>query len=454
MKIKKYLLSVFTLAFCAACFWMISGNVNAYETDYGDLHYSYEYEEDEETGYESRVLTISPKDMDTVAEIPNFKNADEVPWIANDCDPTLVVLDQISYIGDYAFYGMQRLESVKFKASNGEYGDMAGVGKYAFAKCTSLTNFAIPPVNCTDDRTFIGAHAFDGCSNIEGKLYIPYNTELGAYAFRGCKNLTAVCFEMGDNYPNNLSAIPASCFSGCTSLKTCSIPLSVKTIGQYAFYNTALTSVSLKCNVKSVGKGAFKKSKIAKANIDGSVTKWGAEAFASCTKLKTIVFYGAAPKTGTRKYFSSTAFKGDSATVYYPKNSTGWATAKKSRYGAKKLTWKTWRFGRPTLTSVKNTTSKAMTVKWKNLSPKSDGYQICYSTSSSFKAGTCHYVQIGNEAKSGAAVNSRKITGLKKGKTYYVRIRAIKGDLNSDDDYNYIYFRSQYSAKMKVKITK
>jgi len=71
-----------------------------------------------------------------------------------------------------------------------------------------------------------------------------------------------------------------------------------------------------------------------------------------------------------------------------------------------------------TITSVKSQ-SKAFTVKWKKKSGIT-GYQIQYSTNSKFKKGN-KTIKIKK-----AKTVSKKITGLKPSKKYYVRIRTYK----------------------------
>jgi len=72
-----------------------------------------------------------------------------------------------------------------------------------------------------------------------------------------------------------------------------------------------------------------------------------------------------------------------------------------------------------TITSVKSQ-SKAFTVKWKKKTNIA-GYQIQYSTNSKFKKGN-KTIKIKK-----AKTVSKKITGLKPSKKYYVRIRTYKG---------------------------
>lgn len=89
------------------------------------------------------------------------------------------------------------------------------------------------------------------------------------------------------------------------------------------------------------------------------------------------------------------------------------------------------------LTKVVSNKKGRMGVNWKKVTGIT-GYQIQYSTSSSFKNAKTVTVK-GN--------TSRVIKGLKKGKTYYVRVRAYK-------TVNKVKYYSGWCGKKKVKIKK
>ncbi len=100
----------------------------------------------------------------------------------------------------------------------------------------------------------------------------------------------------------------------------------------------------------------------------------------------------------------------------------------------------TYRVARPAISTVTNSGAKKMTVKW-GKNARASGYQIQYSTDKTFKTGN-------NSATiSGASTVAKAITGLTKGKTYYVRIRTFKTAGSTK------YF-SAWSPVKNVKITK
>ena len=71
------------------------------------------------------------------------------------------------------------------------------------------------------------------------------------------------------NVPIGTTSIPAHAFESCTALKSITLPAGLLSIGEWAFYNTALVTVA----------------------IPVSVTHIYSAAFASCTNLLTASYY-------------------------------------------------------------------------------------------------------------------------------------------------------------------
>lgn len=91
------------------------------------------------------------------------------------------------------------------------------------------------------------------------------------------------------------------------------------------------------------------------------------------------------------------------------------------------------------VTSTKNKSSRAITVKWEKISGVT-GYQVQFSTKKNFKKITASkYLS--------SSKSSMRCSGLKKKKTYYVRVRAY---IISNGTKMY----GSWSAKKKVKIKK
>lgn len=144
-------------------------------------------------------------------------------------------------------------------------------------------------------------------------------------------------------------------------------------------------------------------------------------------KIKTIT-------SGSTVSYTDTAVSGNNGTTYlYAVKAYSGSTT--SSYKSKT----TVRLTTPTLSSVSNSSSKKMTVKWAAVSGVT-GYQIMYSTSSDFSTYTAVKV-------SGETSVSKVISGLTKGENYYVRIRTYKTVSGTT-------YASGWTSKKSVTISK
>ncbi len=215
----------------------------------------------------------------------------------------LVIPNNVTSIGDYAFYNCSSLTSVVIGDS------VTSIGKNAFSNCSGLTSVTIP-----DSVTSIGDYAFGGCSSLTynekgGLKYIgsksnPYiylaDTEsisitsaiidnncklIGDYAFSRCSSLTSVV--IGDG----VTSIGEHAFNGCSGLTRITIPNGVTNIASSAFYNcSSLTSITIPDSVTSIGFSAFEYcSSLTSVVIGDSVTSIGSGAFNGCYKLVEVV---------------------------------------------------------------------------------------------------------------------------------------------------------------------
>lgn len=99
--------------------------------------------------------------------------------------------------------------------------------------------------------------------------------------------------------------------------------------------------------------------------------------------------------------------------------------------------WTKVSLAKASINKAKNSYSKAIILNIKKVSGAL-GYEVVYSTKKNF-----------NSYNSGTtAYNEVAVTGLKKGKTYYIKVRAYKKDSTGSIVYG------QYSAVKKVKVTK
>ena len=208
----------------------------------------------------------------------------------------------VTSIGDYAFYYCDSLTSVNIPDS------VTTIGDYAFYKCTSLTSVNIP-----DSVTTIGDMAFYKCTSLTSVNIGDSVTTIEGRAFRECTNLTSV------NIPDSVTSIGDAAFNSCKSLiefkgkyatedgrslivdntiiayanasgTTYTIPDSVTSIGDYAFYEcSSLTSVTIGDSVTKIGNYTFEVcSSLTSVTIGNGVTTIGEGAFCDCSSLTSV----------------------------------------------------------------------------------------------------------------------------------------------------------------------
>ena len=253
--------------------------------------------------------------------ISNKYNAHLSCWV-------ITFADEISQIGEKAFFSCSGIKSVTIPES------VTSIGDYAFGGCTSLITISIP-----NSVKFIGNNSFYNCSSLPsitigngvisiGKgafqscnalidITIPDSvTLIEDYAFSGCSNLTNVyindmsawCkieFSAFDStplrfakklyldgelvsdlvIPDTITEIKNYAFYRYGSLKSLSIHNGITSIGNNAFYNcSSISSLILPEGIESIGNSAFWGcSGLTKTIIPKSVTALGEQAFKGCT---------------------------------------------------------------------------------------------------------------------------------------------------------------------------
>ena len=188
-------------------------------------------------------------------------------YINNELATSITIPDGVTAIPSYAFSGCTGLTSITIPDS------VTSIDYSAFSGCRGLTSIIIP-----DSVTSIGGFAFDRCTGLTSITIPDSVTSISAYAFAGCRGLTSitipdsvtsigggafyktawynnqpdglvyagkVAYEYKGTLPSNTSivlkegtlGIAGSAFSGCTGLTSITIPDSVTSIGDGAFYN-------------------------------------------------------------------------------------------------------------------------------------------------------------------------------------------------------------------------
>ena len=214
-------------------------------------------------------------------------------YINNEKVTEIIISNEITSIGNYAFHNCISLTSVTI--SDG----VTNIGDSAFRNCSSLTSITIP-----ESVTIIGDSAFRNCSSLTN-ITIPDSViSIGPWAFSECSSLTKVyyngtiedwCDITFDNIFSNPLCNGADLYIDNQKVTDIEIPNGVTSIGNYAFYNyDSLTSVTIGNGVTSIGEDAFRScGSLTSVTIGNGVTRIGKDAFKSCWKLSIVYYNGA-----------------------------------------------------------------------------------------------------------------------------------------------------------------
>ena len=159
-----------------------------------------------------------------------------------DCSSltSITIPDSVTSIGDSAFSGCSSLASITIPDN------VTSIGDSVFSGCGSLTSITIPgsvstigawfsgcnnlkSVTILNGVTSIGYEAFYNCSSLTNVSIPNTVTSIGYEAFNNCSNLTNITI------PDSLTSIGGRAFDGCDSLKSLAIPNSVTYIDDWAF---------------------------------------------------------------------------------------------------------------------------------------------------------------------------------------------------------------------------
>ena len=214
---------------------------------------------------------------------------------------SVTIPNSVTSIGNSVFYGCSSLTSITIPNS------VTSIGDDAFYDCDGLTSITIP-----NSVTSIGNYAFLNCDGLTS-ITIPNNiTSIGQEVFSSCSSLTSVvwnaksCADFSSYYDapfyyiksqitsfffgDDVEYIPADLCSGMSKLLSITIPNSVTSIGNYAFYGcSGLTSLTIPNRVTSIGQSAFYGcSGLTSVTLGNSVTSIGKDAFFDCDGLTSI----------------------------------------------------------------------------------------------------------------------------------------------------------------------
>lgn len=194
-----------------------------------------------------------------------------------DFDPHTVVLpDTVREIGDFAFSGFPRLQSVYLPAH------LESIGTYAFAGC------GIEKILLPDSLRHIGNSAFEHCRCLTEIALPPQLPYIASGLFRGCSALVRI------SLPESITSIESCAFLGCESLCSIRLPGDLESIADYAFSGcTGLMDVTLPPFLRSISVEAFARcTSLSALYIPRSVRSISYNAFKACPNLTITAEFG------------------------------------------------------------------------------------------------------------------------------------------------------------------
>ena len=314
--LKKLVCAVCALALVLGCAFTLAGcKVNEeYKKVYEDgvfvgweLNYS---------GYKNKLtgdIKIPDEHIEGDLKGPVIKIGDQA--FSNSKITSVFIPETVKEIGIAAFAFNIRLSKVTFE----EGIQLDEISQAAFAYCEALTEINLP----------------QGIKTI------------GFFAFLNCSKLQSIVI------PEGVTIVRISAFEYCTSLESVTLPESLVTIGNQAFYNTALREVVIPAAVEDkfvehttedgeddsytlygIGYGAFHTcAQLEKVTVNGRIKTIPSGAFGYCPKL-TQIFLPSTLKevqgalfTGSNMNYAHAFHSGNSSLeIYFEGSSADWLT--------------------------------------------------------------------------------------------------------------------------------
>ena len=216
---------------------------------------------------------------------------------------TVTIGDNVT-LGDSAFSGNANLTNLTI-------GNNVEIGNYAFFDAAALASVDLSGVKTIGDGAFSGSNTQDYWQVDEDTVQVALikdfiNGKETALGYKSSSfapkfttaNLTNVesvgkgAFEWNDKlttitFGDKVQEIAERTFANCESVTSVSLPAQIKSVGDYAFYNTKISETDI-TNVDKVGAYAFSGTRLKEVELKAGASVLDG-AFASCEQLATVV---------------------------------------------------------------------------------------------------------------------------------------------------------------------
>jgi len=270
----------------------------------------------------SGILTIKGE-----GEMPDYANYGShfPPWfMARDYIKTVIIEDDVTSIGNTAFYYCAKITSIAIPNS------VTSIGHEAFYSCSGLYAITIP-----NNVTRIGDMAFYECSSLN-MIMIPAGVaNIGNRAFSFCYSLISIDVDSKNNsftsvngvlydknktkliccpigktgsyvIPDNVEHIEDYAFHHCENLTSVFLPKSITSIGVEAFYHCIrMISIAIPNGIVSIGEKAFTHcTSLTSIILPDKITKIGNKTFLNCVSLTSIMIPNSVSRIGELAFYS------------------------------------------------------------------------------------------------------------------------------------------------------
>ena len=175
---------------------------------------------------------------------------------------------------DNAFNGCTSLNNIVMPST------VKAIYNYVFQGCTSLSN-----VTLNEGCTTLGHHVFKN-SSLAAVTFPMTLGSIGEYAFEGTK------LETVDLSNTQIKKLPNGSFYNCEKLSDVKLPMGLTHIGKNAFYKSSIASITFPPSLEKIGDWAFQYSKLTNVVIPTSCSVVEQGAFSDNANLTTVVVNG------------------------------------------------------------------------------------------------------------------------------------------------------------------
>ena len=236
----------------------------------------------------------------------------------NKTEGKVIIPSFVTHIGDSAFWGCSRIETINI------HENIKNVGNGAFRGCGRLKEIVIPEsVEYIGNRVFsnsgivraeirsdiknIPMESFNGCRElIEVKLPDTL-VKIGSKAFGDCGKLRLIGVYkkdadrhndgdrsrgrgIGIEFPSKLKIIGKASFMICEGITELYIPDTVEEIEKFAFWGcTGLRKLRISNNMRVINESIFMDTSLESVEIPEVIQELKASSFGSCNKIKNIL---------------------------------------------------------------------------------------------------------------------------------------------------------------------